>query len=60
MQLRNKAPKRRVKARLRSDRRVAVRPQEIWAMEFVHDQVATGRKLRFFSCGDLFSLLTSD
>jgi hypothetical protein len=32
MQLRNKSPKRLVKAKLRSDRGVAVRPQEIWAM----------------------------
>ena len=55
MQLRNKSPKRRVKAKLRSDRSVAVRPQEIWAMDFVHDQLATGRKLRILTIVDTYS-----
>ena len=55
MQLRNKSPKRRVKAKLRSDRSVAVRPQEIWAMDFVHDQLATGRKLRMLTVVDTYS-----
>ncbi len=55
MQLRNKSPKRLVKAKLRSDRGVAVRPQEIWAMDFVHDQLATGRKLRILTVVDTYS-----
>jgi len=46
LQLRNKTPKRRVKAKLREDRRPATRSNETWAMDFVHDQLATGRKLR--------------
>ena len=46
LQLRNKTPKRRVKAKLREDRIHATRPNETWAMDFVHDQLATGRKLR--------------
>jgi len=46
LQLRNKTPKRRVKAKLRDDRRVATQPNETWAMDFVHDQLATGQKLR--------------
>ena len=46
LQLRNKTPKRRVKAKLRDDRRPATRSNETWAMDFVHDQLATGRKLR--------------
>jgi putative transposase len=46
LQLRNKTPKRRVKAKLCDDRRVASRPNETWGMDFVHDQLATGRKLR--------------
>lgn len=33
MQLRHKTPKRRVKAKLRDDRAVAVRPNDVWAME---------------------------
>jgi len=46
LQLRNKTPKRRVKAKLREDRTPAIRPNDVWAMDFVHDQLATGRKLR--------------
>ena len=42
LQLRHKTPKRRVKAKLREDRRPATRSNETWAMDFVHDQLATG------------------
>jgi len=55
LQLRNKTPKRRVKAKLRDDRRPATRTNEIWAMDFVHDQLATGRKLRVLTIVDTFS-----
>jgi putative transposase len=33
LQLRNKHPKRRVKAKLREDRQEAARPNEVWAMD---------------------------
>ncbi len=55
MQLRNKTPKRRVKAKLREDRKEAVNPNEVWAMDFVHDQLATGRKIRILTVVDTFS-----
>ncbi|GMG85661.1 hypothetical protein LNKW23_48860 [Paralimibaculum aggregatum] len=55
LQPRNKTPKRRVKARLREDRRDAVAVNETWAMDFVHDQLATGRKLRILTVVDTFS-----
>ena len=55
LQLRNKAPKRRVKAKLREDRREATAVNETWAMDFVHDQLATGRKLRVLTIVDTFS-----
>jgi len=55
LQLRNKTPKRRVKAKLREDRRNATRPNETWAMDFVHDQLATGTKLRVLTIVDTFS-----
>jgi putative transposase len=55
LQLRNKTPKRRVKAKLREDRTVAVRHNETWAMDFVHDQLATGRKIRILTVVDTFS-----
>lgn len=55
LQLRNKAPKRRVKAKLRDDRRPATRANETWGMDFVHDQLATGQKLRVLTIVDIFS-----
>ena len=55
LQLRNKTPKRRVKAKLREDRKIATPPNETWAMDFVHDQLATGRKIRVLTIVDTFS-----
>jgi putative transposase len=55
LQLRHKTPKRRVKAKLREDRRPATRSNETWAMDFVHDQLATGTKLRALTIVDTFS-----
>ena len=55
MQLRNKTPKRSVKAKLREDRKEAVNPNDVWAMDFVHDQLATGRKIRILTVVDTFS-----
>ncbi|MBB4398886.1 putative transposase [Bradyrhizobium sp. ERR14] len=55
LQLRNKAPKRRVKAKLREDRTEARQINETWAMDFVHDQLATGRKIRVLTIVDTFS-----
>lgn len=55
LQLRNKVPKRRVKAKLRSDRTAATRFNHVWAMDFVHDQLATGRKIRVLTVDDTFS-----
>jgi putative transposase len=43
MQPRKRTPRRRVKAKLRDDRRAAVAVNETWAMDFVLDQLATGR-----------------
>lgn len=55
LQLRNKTPKRRVKAKLRDDRKPATQPNETWAMDFVHDQLAMGRKIRVLTVVDIFS-----
>lgn len=41
-----------MKARLREDRRAAAAANETWAMDFVHDQLATGRKLRVLTIDD--------
>lgn len=55
MQLRNKTPKRRVKAKLREDRTEATGPNDIWSMDFVHDELVIGRKLRVLTVVDTFS-----
>ena len=55
LQLRNRTPKRRVKAKLREDRTEATRRNETWAMDFVHDQLVTGRKIRVLTIVDTFS-----
>lgn len=55
LQLRNKTPKRRVKAKLREDRVQATQPNQSWAMDFVHDQLATGKKVRVLTVVDTFS-----
>lgn len=55
LQLRNKTPKRRVKAKLRENPEAASGPLETWAMDFVHDQLATGRKVRILTVVDIFS-----
>jgi putative transposase len=55
LQLRNKRPKRRVKAKLREDRRPAIQPNETWAMDFVHDQLATGRRIWVLTIVDTFT-----
>jgi HTH-like domain len=55
LQLRKKPPKRRVKAKLRDDRRAASTSNEVWAMDFVHDQLATGQKIRILTVVDTFS-----
>ncbi len=54
-QLRKKAPKRRVKAKLREGRCAASCINDVWAMDFVHDQLPTGPKLRILTVVDTFS-----
>ena len=55
LQLRAKVPKRRVKARLRVGRQAASRSNDVWAMDFLHDQLATGQKIRVLTVVDTFS-----
>jgi len=58
LQLRNKAPKRRVQAKLREGRSGAIGPNEVWAMDFVHDQLFDGRKIRALTIIDTFTRLS--
>lgn len=53
LQLRNKTRKQEVKDKLRNDRKAATMLNETWAMDFVHDRRATGRKLRDFTVGKI-------
>ena len=55
LQLRNKSPRRRVKAKLRDDRLPATVTHDVWAMDFVHDQLATGGKIRILTLLDTYS-----
>jgi putative transposase len=57
LQLRNKTPKRRVTAKLRDGRAAATTPNEVWAMDFVHDQLFDGRKIRVLTIVDTFTRL---
>ena len=57
LQLRNKHPKRRVKAKLREDRQEATGPNDVWALDFVHDQLALGSKRRILTIVDTHSRL---
>jgi len=52
----NEHPKRRVKAKLREDRQEAVGPNDVRAMDFGHDRLTTGRKLRILTVVDTHSL----
>jgi putative transposase len=55
LQLRSKTPKRRVRAKLRDDRQEAVGPNDVWAMDFLHHQLATGKKIRVLTVVVTFS-----
>lgn len=55
LQLRNKTPRRRVKAKLRDDRVPATGTHDVWAMDFVHDQLAMGGKIRILTLLDTYS-----
>jgi len=58
LQLRNKSPKRRVKAKLREDRSPATGANQVWTMDFVHDQLFDGRKFRVLTMVDTFTRLS--
>ncbi len=55
LQFRNRVPKRRVKAKLRADHTERTHSNHVRAMDFVHDQLATGRKIRVLTVVDTFS-----
>ena len=55
LSLRPKTPRRRRAAVVRSPRIHPTRPNEVWAMDFMHDRLADGRKVRVLTIVDIFS-----
>lgn len=55
LQLRNKPPKRKVKAKLREGREVPMAMNDIWAMDFVHDQLFDATRVRVLTIVDTFT-----
>ena len=55
LQLRNKTPNRKVKAKLREGRADAERRNDVWAMDFVHDQLYDGTRIRALTIIDTFT-----
>ena len=53
--LRRKRPWRHVSAVHREQKRPAGRPNEVWGMDFVADQLSDGRKIRTLTVIDLFT-----
>lgn len=55
LQLRNKSPKRKVKAKLREGREAPQGMNDVWAMDFVHDQLFDATKVRVLTMVDAFT-----
>ena len=58
LQIRNKRPKRKVAAKLREDRRPPKAPNDVWAMDFLSDQLFDGRKIRVLTIVDAYSKIS--
>ncbi len=58
LQIRNKRPKRKVSAKLRSDRRPPGAPNEVWAMDFLSDQLFDGCRIRVLTIVDAYSKIS--
>lgn len=55
LRMRHKTPRRRVSAKLREDRCTATEINECWSMDFVHDELFDGRRIRMLTVVDNFS-----
>jgi putative transposase len=55
LQLRSKKPKRKVSASRRQHRPAVTEPNACWSMDFVHDSIFNGKKLRILNIVDNFS-----
>ena len=55
LQMRLKPPRRRVMAKLRSDRSNATGPNQVWAMDWMYDELFNGRRLWVLTVVDTWS-----
>ena len=55
LSLRAKTPKRRRSVVVRQPRTGATKPNEIWSMDFMHDRLTDGRKIRLLMIVDIFT-----
>ena len=55
LHLRNKSPKRKVTAKLREGREAPMARNDVWAMDFVHDQLFDATKVRVLTILDTFT-----
>ena len=55
LQMRHKPPRRRVMAKLRNDRSDATGPNQVWAMDWMHDEIFDGRRLWVLAVVDTWS-----
>ena len=55
LQMRLKPPRRRVMAKLREDRTAATAPNQVWAMDWIYDQLFDGRRIWVLTMVDTYS-----
>jgi HTH-like domain len=55
LQMRHKPPRRRVMAKLRADRSDATGPNQVWAMDWMYDELFDGRRLWVLTVVDTWS-----
>ena len=55
LQMRHKPPRRRVTAKLRDDRSNATGPNQVWAMDWMHDELFDGKRLWVLTVVDTWS-----
>lgn len=55
LQMRHKPPRRRVTAKLRDDRSNATGPNQVWAMDWTHDELFDGKRIWVLTVVDTWS-----
>lgn len=55
LQMRHKPPRRRVTAKLRDDRSDAIAPNQVWAMDWMYDELFDGKRIWVLTVVDTFS-----